>query len=207
MIKKRVMGKRKKPMATRVSKKRNPLGSEDWVIEFVNKRTYDHGWYTGYSIDDDLRRAKRYISEDVARIRAIELITHFKFYWVAVLMPVIYYKKKHEKRHPREGRSKKHNPVVPSKRARVKEAARRFADFTGHQAESLTLIDNPNNDTTFLIGDLDGVLYTTVRDGQKESYVHEFKTRSRPLLASSYDGKQLYILNGGYKMTDRGIVG
>jgi hypothetical protein len=203
VIKKRVTRKkpvkRKKPMATRTTKKRNPLGSGNWVIEFVNKRTYEHGWYTGYSIDDDLRQAKHFISEDVARIRAIELITHFKFYWVPVLMPLIYYKKK--------AASKKRNPVPPSKRVKIKEAARRFADFTGHEAESLTLIDNPNNDTTFLIGDLDGVLYTTVRDGQKESYVHEFKTRSRPLLASSYDGKQLYILNGGYKMTDRGIVG
>ncbi len=62
------------------------------------------------------------------------------------------------------------------------------------------------HDTALLIGDLDGVLYTTVRDGLKESYVHKFRKKSRPQLASSFDGKQLYILGGGYAFTDRGIV-
>ncbi len=81
----------------------------------------------------------------------------------------------------------------------------RYADFTGHNPESLRTVNTPNHDTAFVIGDLDGVLYTTVRDGKKESYVHEFKARSRPLLASSFDGNQLYILSGEYAFTDRGI--
>jgi hypothetical protein len=58
----------------------------------------------------------------------------------------------------------------------------------------------------FKIGDCDGILYTTVRDGVTESYIHKFKKKSRPVLASSFDGKQLLILAGGYEFTERGIV-
>lgn len=67
------------------------------------------------------------------------------------------------------------------------------------------MINLPKQDTAFTIGELDGVLYTTTRDGKKEPYIHEFKARSRPLLASSFDGQSLYILNGEYEFTDRGI--
>jgi len=57
-----------------------------------------------------------------------------------------------------------------------------------------------------VIGELDGVLYTTQRDGKTEKYIHEFKKRSRPLLISSNDGTSLHILGGRYGMTERGIV-
>lgn len=103
------------------------------------------------------------------------------------------------------GTGHKPNPVPPSSRARIKEAARRYADFTGHEPEALHVVEIPKADTAFAVGQLDGVLYTTIRDGKKESYVHEFKARSRPLLAASFDGANLYILNGEYAFTDRGI--
>jgi len=61
-------------------------------------------------------------------------------------------------------------------------------------------------DVAFKIGECDGLLYTTVRDGVKESYIHKFKKKSRPLLVSSHDGKQLFLLGGRYDFTERGIV-
>jgi hypothetical protein len=36
--------------------------------------------------------------------------------------------------------------------------------------------------------------------------VHRFKKKSRPLLAASHDGTQLYILGGEYAFTDAGII-
>jgi hypothetical protein len=57
-----------------------------------------------------------------------------------------------------------------------------------------------------LIGTCDGVLYTTSRSGKTEKYIHKFSGISRPLLASSWDGKQLYLLGGAYNFTDEGIV-
>lgn len=62
------------------------------------------------------------------------------------------------------------------------------------------------NDVGFKIGEVDGILYSTIRDGNPEKYIHRFKKKSRPLLAASFDGSQLYILGGGYTFTERGIV-
>jgi hypothetical protein len=55
------------------------------------------------------------------------------------------------------------------------------------------------------IGPLVGVLYK--REGKKHPYLHRFNRFNRPVLASSFDGSQLYILAGGYRLTDRGIEG
>jgi hypothetical protein len=62
-----------------------------------------------------------------------------------------------------------------------------------------------NPKTGLVIGELDGVLYTTVRDGKKEKYIHKFKARSRPLLISSSDGESLHIIGGKYAFTESGI--
>lgn len=64
----------------------------------------------------------------------------------------------------------------------------------------------PVPDVGLKIGHLDGVLYTTVRDGKTEKYIHKFKRSSRPLLAVSFDGKNLIMLGGAYQFTERGIV-
>jgi hypothetical protein len=48
-------------------------------------------------------------------------------------------------------------------------------------------------------------VYRTTRDGVTEKYEHTFRSKSRPALVSSSDGKQLYLLGGAYNITDRGI--
>ena len=88
----------------------------------------------------------------------------------------------------------------------MREAARRFSDFTGHAPEYLEKVKIKVPKTGLVIGDLDGILYTTVRDGEIEKYIHRFKRNSRPLLISSSDGKSLHILGGEYEFTERGIV-
>lgn len=95
--------------------------------------------------------------------------------------------------------------VPPSTKGRLNRAKRLFEEFTGHEANIYEPVDIPEHDTAVLIGELDGLLYTTIRDGVKESYIHEFKTKSRPLLCVSYDGKQLYIVGGRYIFKETGI--
>lgn len=56
-----------------------------------------------------------------------------------------------------------------------------------------------------VIGELDGVLYTTIRDGKTEKYIHRFGKKSRPLLTARADGKQLGIVGGRFQMTEAGI--
>jgi len=80
------------------------------------------------------------------------------------------------------------------------------ADFSGHEPESVDTVRVPDNQVFTPVGNLDGVLYTTIRDGQRERYVHNFRRKSRPLLATSHDGTELRILGGGFRFTEAGIV-
>lgn len=93
-----------------------------------------------------------------------------------------------------------------SKEKRLDQAIRLYREFTGMDPEFVDTVELPVHDTGMIIGQCDGVLYTTVRDGKRESYIHEFKKKARPILAVSSDGSQLYLLMGAYRFTDRGIV-
>lgn len=97
------------------------------------------------------------------------------------------------------------NPVPLSKHAKVIHAIDLFKKFRGDNPEFIETHNVSLPDVAFVIGHLDGVMYTTVRDGKTEKYLHKFKKSSRPLLISSYDGKQLVILGGGYTFTEKGI--
>jgi hypothetical protein len=99
------------------------------------------------------------------------------------------------------------NPVPPSKHVQIRDAKNLYRNFTGHEPSELVSIDKPiMPDVVSVIGDIDGVLYTTVRDGVTEKYIHKFKKNCRPLFAVSPDGKQLFMLGGSYDFTERGIV-
>lgn len=89
----------------------------------------------------------------------------------------------------------------------VRKAAALYTEFTGHDDPRLTKIAIPSIPQAALaIGEVDGIMYSTVRDGVPEKYVHKFKRSSRPLMISSPDGKQLYLIGGSYDFTERGIV-
>lgn len=98
----------------------------------------------------------------------------------------------------------RHNPANATRQ--IQQAADLFEDFRGEAPHRLTKVKLPNPKSGLVIGELDGVLYTTTHDGKDESYLHEFKPNSRPLLVSSSDGTSLHIIGGRYGMTDRGIV-
>lgn len=109
---------------------------------------------------------------------------------------------------------RKQNPVPPSSRAlssdrmqRIETAANLYTRFTGHDADEVVEVDKPVlPDVMLVVGDIDGVLYTTVRDGKTEKYIHKFKKNCRPLFTVSPDGKQIFMLGGSYDFTERGIV-
>ena len=90
---------------------------------------------------------------------------------------------------------------------RLAQAARLYTDFTGHERVNVQKVRAPRRSRVMLaIGYVDGIMYSTVRDGRSEKYIHRFGRKSRPLLLSSPDGKQLYLLGGAYDFTERGIV-
>lgn len=113
-----------------------------------------------------------------------------------------------------EALKRRPNPVPESSRsrkrsreARIQSASDLYTRFTGHDATEFVEVDKPEfPDVLSVIGDIDGILYTTVRDGQTEKYIHKFKKDCRPLFCVSPDGKQLFMLGGAYDFTERGIV-
>lgn len=100
----------------------------------------------------------------------------------------------------------KKNPVPASKLRAMKEAVELYEDFTGHKAEHYDEIPVDWMEIGVKVGKCDGVMYETVRDGKTEHYIHKFKKTARPVLAASYDGKQLALIGNKFTFTERGIV-
>jgi hypothetical protein len=105
--------------------------------------------------------------------------------------------------------------VPPSSRARgrargrndLERAADLYERFTGHdvsQGQRVQVPELPR--VAAVIGECDGVLYTTVRDGQTEKYIHKFRKADKPLLCVAPDGRQIQLVGGRYRFTEAGIV-
>jgi len=103
-------------------------------------------------------------------------------------------------------RSRKRNPVPLSRAASLRASKARFRNFRGDEAATVKQVQVSTPASAMTVGELDGVLYTTRRDGKVEKYVHNFRKKSRPLLAASDDGASIHIIGGKYEFTERGIV-
>jgi hypothetical protein len=82
----------------------------------------------------------------------------------------------------------------------------RYEEFSGHRAGYGEKVKLKIPRAGLVVGELDGVLYTTVRDGETERYVHKFRQKSKPVLVAGSDGRSLHVLGGDYEFTERGIV-
>lgn len=87
----------------------------------------------------------------------------------------------------------------------IDAAAKLQADFSGHEPANVQKIRTHGAKVFTPVGKLDGVLYTTTRDGKVEKYVHRFRRTARPLLATSHDGRELRIVGGRFRFTEAGI--
>lgn len=104
-------------------------------------------------------------------------------------------------------RPRKKNPANPARETQIKQAKLLYSDFTGHEPAKPVMIDKPIcPDVMSVIGEIDGIMYTTVRDGKTEKYLHKFKKSSRPLFCVSPDGLSIHVIGGSYVFGDRGIV-
>ena len=124
--------------------------------------------------------------------------------------------------HARQSNPVRELPISKAERARIKaevqagltglgaqarKAAALYTDFTGHEDVRLAKVRIPDMPRALLtVGKIDGIMYSTVRDGVAEKYIHKFKSSARPLFCVSPDGKQLFMLGGAYDFTERGIV-
>lgn len=106
---------------------------------------------------------------------------------------------------PRRGNPRKRPRKNPSVRDGLAQASERLQNFSGHKPTEVMRVQERNTKTGLVIGTLDGLLYTTVRDNKTEGYIHRFRRKSRPLLAASSDGKSLKIVGGRFEFTEAGI--
>lgn len=110
-------------------------------------------------------------------------------------------------RHARGVVKRKKNPVTPAnKQTQIECAMKLFKRFRLDDPQFVDELKVLFPEVAMTIGTCDGVLYTTKRNGKVEHYVHEFAQKSKPILAASWDGKQLLILGGRYDFTQDGIT-
>ena len=97
------------------------------------------------------------------------------------------------------------NPKQASGR-NYRKAVSLYRDFTGENPRHVDdwLVSVPP--VCMQVGMVTGILYKARVDGKVQEFLHEFTGKSRPILAASADGRQLLLLGGDYKMTERGIV-
>lgn len=104
---------------------------------------------------------------------------------------------------------RKKNPVThgADRLKMMQDAARLYREFTGEDGAVITKIPMPKIPKALAVmGEIDGIMYTTVRDGKTEKYVHQFKYSARPLFCVSPDGKSIFLIGGEYTFTERGII-
>lgn len=92
-----------------------------------------------------------------------------------------------------------------NRKKEIAQAIKLFERFRDQEPEYIDEIDIVPVTVAMKIGECDAIEYTTERGGKIELYRHEFNHRSKPILASSWDGKQLILVNGKYNFTEDGI--
>lgn len=89
----------------------------------------------------------------------------------------------------------------------MSNAEKLFRDFHGRNARDneIVTVKQTTPEETLEVGQLYGIMYKV--QGTKEPYLHKFGPGSKAKLLVSADGKQIYIIGGSYKFTDRGFIG
>lgn len=99
------------------------------------------------------------------------------------------------------------NPIRHTTERKIKHAVELFKKFRGEEPEFIDKVKLPDfGNVAFVIGDLEGVMYRTRRDGKIEHYIHRFDAKSQPVLISNHSGTQIAIIGGAYNFTEDGIV-
>jgi len=81
-----------------------------------------------------------------------------------------------------------------------------YRRFREEEPEYIDTVDFETPTVGIIIGSCDTIEYTTRRAGKIELYRHEFDKKSRPLLCSTFDGEQVFLVGGRYNFTEDGIT-
>lgn len=89
---------------------------------------------------------------------------------------------------------------------KIDAAKELYREFTGMEPDQIEEVEVPQYDAVMCVGTVDGILYTTERENEVESYIHEFSRNARPLLCVTHDGQAIVILGGGFTFNEAGFV-
>lgn len=108
-----------------------------------------------------------------------------------------------------EARKKKRalvrNPYVTNQRD-VEKATKLFREFREQPPKRGRVIEFDMPKVVMVMGTVTAIEYDTTRQGKVEKYRHAFNAGSKPVLCASGDKGQLFIVDGRYHVTPRGIV-
>lgn len=89
----------------------------------------------------------------------------------------------------------------------ITQATRLFRAYFDRdpQGDEISRVAMRGPDDALAIGPLYGLIYHS--EIERKPFIHKFKASDRPLLLVSSDGRQIYVLGGGYRFTERGFIG
>lgn len=98
-------------------------------------------------------------------------------------------------------------PIKGATAGGIDKARKAYRAFSGMEpAEVITAEVGGAPRVCWLLGEVEEILYNTVRDGTRERYLHPFKKSARPLAVVDVETGQLALVGGNYTVTERGIT-
>ena len=92
------------------------------------------------------------------------------------------------------------------KKREFRDAFKLHREFREATPTHARVVKAPKTPSVLVLGTLESVKYRTTHKGAVHLYEHEFAPGSRPLLAAGPRRNQLYVIEGRYHVTERGIV-
>jgi hypothetical protein len=97
------------------------------------------------------------------------------------------------------------NPYATNKKD-VEKAAKLYEEFREEKPKRGRVVEFDMPKAVMIMGNINAIEYDTTRRGKVEKYRHDFASGSRPLLCADGKSGQLFIIEGRYHVTERGIV-
>lgn len=88
----------------------------------------------------------------------------------------------------------------------LKKAYKLYREFREEVPKRGRKIEFELPQVVMIMGNIRAISYDTTRSGKTELYKHDFAAGSRPLLCADGKTGQLFIIEGRYHVTPRGIV-
>jgi len=103
-------------------------------------------------------------------------------------------------------KTRQKNPAINGNHRDVKKALKLYKEFREATPKRGRQIEFEMPKVLMILGNVRFIGYDTTRRGKTELYKHDFAAGSRPLLCADGNTGQLFIVEGRYHVTPRGIV-